>query len=108
MLWPVPSGAGQFFFQTSRRKQSRMTESTLGESVGAKGTTDIQNAYMAMARTKRMYGGIILIVFIALMVSGFMLADSRNAGGFWDGILNIFKFYGEVVKEASEKISLIP
>src|SRR6056297_2491331 len=108
MLWPVPSGAGQFFFQTSRRKQSRMTESTLGESVGAKGTTDIQDAYMAMTRTKRMYGGIIMIIFIALMVSGFMLADSRNAGGFWDGILNIFAFPGEVLAEAREKVTLIP
>jgi len=85
-----------------------MTDSTLGQSVGAQGTADIQNAYMAMARTKRMYGGIILIVFIALMVSGFMLADSRNAGGFWDGILNIFQFPGEVLAEASEKAALIP
>jgi len=85
-----------------------MTDSTLGHSVGAKGTAEIQDAYMAMTRTKRMYGGIILIVFIALMVSGFMLADSRNAGGFWDGILNIFQFPGEVVKEASEKAALIP
>ncbi|MEI4195430.1 phosphonate ABC transporter, permease protein PhnE [Roseovarius sp. E0-M6] len=85
-----------------------MTDSTLGHSVGAQGTADIQNAYMAMARTKRMYGGIILIVFIALMVSGFMLADSRNAGGFWDGILNIFQFPGEVLAEASEKAALIP
>ena len=85
-----------------------MTDSTLGQSVGSKGTAEIQDAYMAMARTKRMYGGIILIIFIALMVSGFMVADSRNAGGFWDGILNIFQFPGEVVKEAGEKITLIP
>src|SRR6056297_3889051 len=85
-----------------------MTDSTLGQSPGAQSTADIQAAYMAMARTKRMYGGIMLIVFIALMVSGFMLADSRNAGGFWDGILNIFSFPGEVLKEAGEKIPLIP
>jgi phosphonate transport system permease protein len=85
-----------------------MTDSTPGQSLGARGTTEIQDAYMAMARTKRMYGGIILVVFISLMVSGFMLADSRNAGGFWDGILNIFKFPGEVLAEASEKAALIP
>ncbi|MBE0455234.1 MAG: phosphonate ABC transporter, permease protein PhnE [Roseovarius sp.] len=85
-----------------------MGDSTLGQSIGTRGVSDIQDAYMAMVRTKRMYGGIMLVVFIALMVSGFMLADSRNAGGFWDGILNIFQFPGEVVKEASEKAALIP
>ena len=85
-----------------------MAETTLSRGVEGPDTARIQDAYMAMARTKRMYGGIILIIFIALMVSGFMLADSRNAGGFWDGILNIFTFPGEVLKEASEKAALIP
>ena len=63
--------------------------------MGAERTTEIQDAYMAMTRTKRMYGGIMLVIFIALMTSGFMLADSRNAGGFWDGILNVFNFPGD-------------
>jgi phosphonate transport system permease protein len=85
-----------------------MTDTTLGQSPGAQSTAEIQAAYMAMARTKRMYGGIMLIVFIALMASGFMLADSRNAGGFWDGILNVFQFPGEVLAEASDKAALIP
>lgn len=85
-----------------------MADTTLGGSPAAQSTTQIQDAYMAMARTKRMYGGIILVIFIALMTSGFMLADSRNAGGFWDGILNIFVFPGEVLSEAREKLSLIP
>ena len=71
-------------------------------------TDDIRANYMAMARTKRMYGGIMLVVFIALMVSGFRLADGRNAGGFWNGILNVFQFPGEVLAEASEKAALIP
>ncbi|KPP84410.1 MAG: phosphonate ABC transporter, permease protein PhnE [Rhodobacteraceae bacterium HLUCCO07] len=85
-----------------------MADTTIGQSVGAERTTEIQDAYMAMTRTKRMYGGIMLVIFIALMASGFMLADSRNAGGFWDGILNIFVFPGEVIKEASEKFTLLP
>lgn len=85
-----------------------MTDSTVGGSLGKQRTSEIQNAYMAMARTKRMYGGIMLVIFVALMTSGFMLADSRNAGGFWDGILNIFIFPGEVLKEAGEKIALLP
>jgi len=49
-----------------------------------------------------------LIVFIAMMVSGFQVADSRNAGGFWDGIGNIFQFPGEVLAEAREKIANLP
>ncbi len=85
-----------------------MTDTTLGQSLGVQRTADIQNAYMAMARTRRMYGGIMLVIFVALMASGFFLADSRNAGGFWDGILNIFDFPGEVLAEASDKAALIP
>ncbi|ASP19168.1 phosphate-import permease protein PhnE [Antarctobacter heliothermus] len=85
-----------------------MTDVTLGHSIGGQRSAEIQQAYMAMARTKRMYGGIMLIIFIALMTSGFMLADSRNAGGFWNGILNVFQFPGEVISEASEKVALIP
>lgn len=85
-----------------------MTDSTLGEPLGVQRTAEIQDAYMAMARTKRMYGGIMLVIFVALMASGFMLADSRNAGGFWNGILNIFDFPGEVLAEAREKITLLP
>ncbi len=85
-----------------------MAEISTGQAVGAQRTAEIQDAYMAMTRTKQMYGGIMLVVFIALMVSGFMLADSRNAGGFWDGILNVFQFPGEVVAEASEKIANLP
>ncbi|ASM72197.1 MULTISPECIES: phosphonate ABC transporter, permease protein PhnE [Roseobacteraceae] len=85
-----------------------MTDTTLSQSVGVQRTSEIQDAYMAMTRTKRMYGGIMLVVFIALMASGFMLADSRNAGGFWDGILHIFAFPREVLTEAGEKAALIP
>jgi len=68
----------------------------------------VQAEYMAMTRRKRMYGGVMLIVFIALMVSGFRVADSRNAGGFWNGIGNIFQFPAEVLREAGEKIANLP
>jgi len=69
---------------------------------------EVQSAYMQMTRRKRMYSGIMLVVFIALMASGFIVADDRNAGGFWDGITNIFTFPGEVLSEAGEKIALLP
>ncbi len=64
--------------------------------------------YLEMVRRKRMYGGILVVVFIAIMASGWMLADSRNAGGFWSGILNVGQFPSEVISEAWEKRAKIP
>ncbi|MDA0962363.1 MAG: phosphonate ABC transporter, permease protein PhnE [Proteobacteria bacterium] len=74
-------------------------------------TSDLQrsqDSYLDLVRRKRMYSGIIVVVFVALMVSGFNLADARSAGGFWDGIGNIFQFPGEVVREAGQKIQNLP
>lgn len=65
-------------------------------------------AYLEMVRRKRLYGGLLLVVFIALMASGWSLAESRNAGGFWNGIGNVFAFPSEVFAEAWEKRALIP
>ncbi|SEN63225.1 phosphonate transport system permease protein [Roseovarius tolerans] len=84
-----------------------MSDLTAGQA-GVARVQDVQAAYMAMTRRKRLYGSVMLIVFIALMVSGFQVADGRNAGGFWDGIGNIFQFPGEVLAEASEKIANLP
>ncbi|KNX42729.1 Phosphate-import permease protein PhnE [Roseovarius tolerans] len=84
-----------------------MSDLTAGQA-GVARVQDVQGAYMAMTRRKRLYGSVMLIVFIALMVSGFQVADGRNAGGFWDGIGNIFQFPGEVLAEASEKIANLP
>lgn len=72
-------------------------------------TTDaIRGAYLADVRRKRMYGGILLVVFVALMASGFQLADSRNAGGFWNGTGQVFDFPSEVIAEAWEKRANLP
>ncbi|MDX2483054.1 MAG: phosphonate ABC transporter, permease protein PhnE [Pseudodonghicola sp.] len=85
-----------------------MTDTAPGRDTESPRLREVRDAYAAMTRTKQMYGGIVLLVFVALMTSGFMLADSRNAGGFWDGILNIFIFPGEVVSEAAAKAALLP
>lgn len=61
---------------------------------------DTRAAYLDMVRRKRMYGGILLVVFIALMASGFLLADDRNAGGFWSGLPQALDFPSEVLTEA--------
>ena len=68
----------------------------------------VREHYMALTRRKRMYGGILIVIFIALMASGFQLADARNAGGFWVGIHMFFDFPSEVVAEAWEKRANLP
>ncbi|MEL6169829.1 MAG: phosphonate ABC transporter, permease protein PhnE [Pseudomonadota bacterium] len=69
---------------------------------------DMRESYMALVRTRRMYNGIVLLIFVILMVAGFMVADSRNAGGFWDGWTNIFDFPADVLSEAWEKRANLP
>jgi phosphonate transport system permease protein len=67
-----------------------------------------REAYLDMVRRKRMYGGILMVIFIAIMASGWMLADDRNAGGFWEGLHQVFDFPSEVLSEAWEKRALLP
>ncbi|MFN7222414.1 MAG: phosphonate ABC transporter, permease protein PhnE [Paracoccaceae bacterium] len=69
---------------------------------------DNREAYLEMVRRKRMYGGILLVLFIAFMASGWMLADHRNAGGFWDGLHQVFDFPSEVLAEAWVKLANLP
>jgi phosphonate transport system permease protein len=69
---------------------------------------DNRAAYLEMVRRKRMYGGILLVVFIALMASGWILADDRNAGGFWDGLPQTGDFPSEVISEAWTNRAEIP
>ncbi|MTH79099.1 phosphonate ABC transporter, permease protein PhnE [Paracoccus aestuariivivens] len=66
------------------------------------------HAYFELLRRRRLYGGILLILFVALMVSGFRLAESRNAGGFIDGLPMLLAFPAEVVAEAWEKRAALP
>lgn len=67
-----------------------------------------RDAYFEMVRRRRMYGGILLVIFVALMASGWMLADHRNAGGFWSGLHRVFDFPSEVLAEAWEKRANLP
>jgi phosphonate transport system permease protein len=58
------------------------------------------DAYLEMTRRRRMYGGILMVIFVALMVSGFQLAQSRNAGDFLSGLPMLLAFPAEVLSEA--------
>ncbi len=80
-----------------------MTDMTAGHE-----PIEFRASYMAQVRRKRLYSGITLMVFVVLMVSGFEVADARNAGGFWDGLHNIFDFPYAVVTEAWAKRAQLP
>ncbi len=66
------------------------------------------DAYLELVRRKRMYGGILMVLFVAMMASGWMLADHRNAGGFWNGLPQTIDFPAEVLTEAWANRALIP
>lgn len=63
-------------------------------------TAEIEANYLHLVRRKRMYGGILLVLFVAMMASGFQVAEYRNAGGFWSGLSQLGDFPAEVVSEA--------
>lgn len=67
-----------------------------------------REAYLEAVRRKRMYGGILMVLFVALMASGWILADDRNAGGFWAGLPQVLDFPSEVVSEAWANRAAIP
>jgi len=70
--------------------------------------TDHRDAYFDLVRRKRLYGGILFAGFFLLLASGFWLADSRNAGGFWAGIANVFDFPADVIEDTAPKLDQLP
>jgi phosphonate transport system permease protein len=69
---------------------------------------DPRGGYLEMVRRKRMYGGILLVFFIAVMASGWMVSEERNAGDFWPGLPHVFDFPAEVLSEAWTNRANIP
>lgn len=69
---------------------------------------DPRDHYVALMQRKRLYGGMTLAIFLLLLVSGFMLANDRNAGGFWNGLPHVFDFPADVWADASTKLDQLP
>ncbi|MBI1415932.1 MAG: phosphonate ABC transporter, permease protein PhnE [Limimaricola sp.] len=72
------------------------------------GPDAIRDSYLAQVRRKRLYSGLALLLFVALMASGFVITDDRNAGSFWSGLHNIFDFPSAVISEAWAKRDQLP
>lgn len=72
------------------------------------GGADLRADYLALTRRRRLYSAALLLLFAVLMASAFDLAESRNAGGFWDGFTRLLDFPAEVVQEAWEKRERLP
>lgn len=69
---------------------------------------DTRSHYAALVRRKRLYGGLTLGIFALLMISGFGLANERNAGGFWTGLPQIFDFPAAVWADTAKHLAEIP
>jgi phosphonate transport system permease protein len=64
--------------------------------------------YVSLVRSRRMYGSLMLLVFVGLMVGGFIIANDRSAGSFWDGLPQVFDFPAGVISEAWERRADLP
>ncbi|WP_308917273.1 phosphonate ABC transporter, permease protein PhnE [Jannaschia sp. LMIT008] len=71
-------------------------------------TPAIRAAYQAELRAKRVWTGVGVAVFVLLLVAGFLTANDRNAGGFWNGLPNVLDFPADVVSEAWENAADMP
>lgn len=69
---------------------------------------EIGALYLRETQTRRLWSGAGLAIFALLLVSGFMTANARNAGGFWAGLPNIFDFPADVAAEAASEAARLP
>ena len=74
----------------------------------AEATAPPAPAYVALVRRRRLYSGLILLVFVLLMASGFQTANDRNAGGFLRGVPHVLDFPSEIFSEALRDWRHIP
>ena len=86
-----------------------MADFAIGRTGGTPPTLNTATeAYLAMNRRKRMYGGILLVLFVAVLASGWRIAEERNAGDFLPGLSQLGDFPSEVLSEAWANRANIP
>ena len=62
--------------------------------------TNVRASYLQQTRRKRLYGAILLALFVAMMAAGSRTAENRNAGDFLSGLHRLGDFPAEVLLEA--------
>lgn len=77
-------------------------------TAGLDGTGVLKSEYMALTHRRRMYSGLVILLFVVMLAAGFNVADARNAGGFFDGLPKLFDFPAELVLETITKAAALP
>ena len=85
-----------------------MTEVFLDPAPADRPPPRLEGEYLRLVRQKRLYSLALLTIFLLLLASGFIAADARNAGGFWDGLHRLGDFPSEVLSEAWRNRAAIP
>lgn len=61
---------------------------------------DPTEAYLALTRRRRLFGALLLSLFLASVVAGFATVEERSAGGFLDGLPQLPDFFAGLLSEA--------
>ena len=59
---------------------------------GTMATASYRSDYIRLTHLRRLYSGVLFLVLVLLFFGGFYTADSRNAGGFFDGLDSFLTF----------------
>lgn len=68
----------------------------------------VREDYLQMTLRRRLYSGLLILIFAVMLISGFSIAEDRNAGGFLEGLHRLFDFPADLISEAIEKAANLP
>jgi phosphonate transport system permease protein len=68
----------------------------------------LRRDYLALTHRRRLYSGLLALLFLLLLISAFQIAEDRNAGKFLPGLSQILDFPTDVVREAWERADRLP
>lgn len=63
-------------------------------------TDSIHLEILAMEKRRRLYSAAVIMVLLAILISGYSLANEMNSGSFLHGLQKFFEYPGEIVLEA--------
>lgn len=69
---------------------------------------ELRHEYLALTHRRRLYSGLILLIFLLMMLGAWQVAEERNAGKFVLGLSQVLDFPLDVITETWEKIDRMP